>query len=185
MEIYYTPKAGLFGEPRLYSTVRVSLVDIGTNEVLESLYDEAGEYEKCIASKMAVFQTDSYPTNNLMNYFELPDNAIAENRIKHKVRSACPTVCAVGQTLYAVLKLELTDDLTDTELHIFANQIRSQYEYGWGAEFEQQNILTETGETVCLRLFHNDIEFYTASVFEKFYLNEHNLSEEAPPAFSM
>ena len=121
MKIYYTPKAGLFIDPRLYSTVRVSLVDIDTKEVLESLYDEAGEYEKCIASKMAEFQTDLYPTNNLMDYFKLPDNAAAENRIMQKIRSACPTVCAVGKTLYAVLELELTGDLTDEELHIFAD----------------------------------------------------------------
>ncbi len=177
MKIYYTPKAGLFIDPRLYSTVRVSLVDIDTKEVLESLYDEAGEYEKCIASKMAEFQTDLYPTNNLMDYFKLPDNAAAENRIMQKIRSACPTVCAVGKTLYAVLELELTGDLTDEELHIFADQIRSQYEYGWGAEFELQNILTGTGEAVCLRLFHNNIEFYTASAFKDLFSNKQSLSK--------
>ena len=56
MEIYYTPTAGLLNDPRLYSTVRVSLVDINTNEVIEALYDEAAQYEKCIASAMAAFQ---------------------------------------------------------------------------------------------------------------------------------
>ena len=89
MEIYYTRTAGLLNDPRLYSTVRVSLVDINTNEVIEALYDEAAQYEKCIASAMAAFQTDLHPTNNLMAYFELPDNTADENRIKQKVLSAC------------------------------------------------------------------------------------------------
>ena len=168
MEIYYTPTAGLLNDPRLYSTVRVSLVDINTNDVIEALYDEAAQYEKCIASAMAAFQTDLHPTNNLMAYFELPDNTADENRIKQKVLSACPTVCAVGNELYAVLELELADDLTDAELHIFVDQIRRQYEYGWGEEFEEQNIPTDTDKAVCLRLFHNDIDFCTASAFEKF-----------------
>lgn len=168
MEIYFTPTAGLLKNPRLYSTVRVSLIDVETNEVIESLYDEAAQYEKNIAREMASFQTDLHPTNNLMAYFELPDNPAAESRIKEKVLSACPTVCAVGKELYAALDLELKDDLTDTELCIFTEQIQSQYEYGWGAEFEERNILTNAGETVSLRLFHSDIDFWTASKFDEF-----------------
>ena len=199
MEIYYIPTVGLLNNPHLYSTIRASLVDIDTNEVIEALYDKAAQYEKCIANAMAAFQTDLHPTNNLMAYFELPDNAAVENQIKQKVLSACPTVCAVGKELYAVLKLELADDLTDTELRFFVNQIRSQYEYGWGEEFEEQNILTDTGEeAVCLRLFHNDIDFCTASAFESFkyvladsakenndFYGEQILSEDSQPEISM
>lgn len=167
MGIYFTPTAGLLKNPRLYSTVRVSLIDAETNEVIEALYDEAAQYEKSIAREMASFQTDLHPTNNLMAYFEIPDNPDAESRIKEKVLSACPTVCAVGKELYAALDLELKDDLTDTELYIFAEQIQSQYADGWGAEFEERNILTSTGETVSLRLFHSDIDFSTASKFNE------------------
>lgn len=184
MEIYYTPTAGLLNHPRLYSTVRISLVDVDTNEIIESLYDKAAQYEKCISREMAAFHTDLYPTNNLMAYFELPSNTVVENQIKEKVLSAHPTICAVEEELYAVLELELTDDLTETELHIFADQIRSQYEYGWGAEFELQDILTDTGEAVCLRLFHSDINFYTASAFERFR-HAQDLPEDVSPAFSM
>ncbi len=199
MEIYYTPTVGLLNNPHLYSTVRASLVDINTNEVIKALYDKAAQYEKCIANAMAAFQTVLHPTNNLMAYFELSDNAAVENQIKQKVLSACPTVCAVRKELYAVLELELADDLTDTELHTFVNQIRSQYEYGWGEEFEEQNILTDTGEeAVCPRLFHNDIDFCTASAFERFkyvladsvkekdcFDDGQILSEDSPLALSM
>lgn len=198
MKIYYTPTSGLPKDPRLYSTVRVSLVDAETNEVIEALYDEAAQYEKSIVREMAAFQTDLHPTNNLMEYFELPDDPSSESRIKGKVLSACPSVCAVGKELYGVLDLELTDDLTDAELFVFAEQIRSQYEYGWGAEFEEQNILTNTGETVSLRLFHSDIEFRTASEFNEFrnaitesvrenerICDEQELSEDSTPVLSM
>ena len=34
MEIFYTPQAGLLIDPCLYSTVRASLVDIGTQETI-------------------------------------------------------------------------------------------------------------------------------------------------------
>lgn len=167
MDAYYQPHVGLLQNPRLYSTIRAILVDEETNETVEALYDEAAKYQADIAREMAAFRTTEYPTNNLMAYFELPDDPDMEKRIKQKVRAARPTVQAEADTLYGVLELELTEDLTDQEFLCFIEQIRSQYRDGWGAEFEMLNIHTDSKDMVTLCLYHPDIEFYTADAFDR------------------
>lgn len=165
MGIHFQKMAGLLGNPHLYSTVLVCLIDAESDEVEEALYDEAAQYREDIARSMESFQTDEYPQNNLMTYFELPDEPEIEARIRQKVKTARPTVQSSGTILYASLDLELSDDLTEDELLAFVEQIRSQYRDGWGAEFELQTIESGT-DRVCLCLYHSDMEFYTASAFE-------------------
>lgn len=85
-----------------------------------------------------------------------------ERSIRQKIQSACVTVEASGPILYARLDLSMTADLTGDELDAFTAQMESQYRDGWGAEFELQTIQTEKGG-ICLRLWSDDIEFFTAA----------------------
>lgn len=187
MGIYYQRMAGLLKNPRLYSTVHVVLVDAETNEVTESLYDEAAEYQADIAREMASFRTTEYPTNNLMEDFELPDDPAVEKRIRQKISSARPTVEAVEDTLYGVLELEMADDLTEEEFLRFSEQIRSQYRDGWGAEFELLNIGTNNDEVVSLLLYQPDMDFYTADAFNRLQQQkkEQEIQTEAEQNLSM
>ena len=50
-----------------------------------------------------------------------------EAEIRRKVRAAHVTVEASGELLYARLDLDMTEDLTVSELEAFAEQIESQY----------------------------------------------------------
>lgn len=170
---------------RLFSTVRVSLLDTNTYEVVEPLYDQAAEYKEDIARAMSSFKTPEYPTHNLMHYFSLPENKQMEDSIKSKIQSALPTVQAVQKKLYAALDLTMTSDLTSDEFIAFREQIETQYRDGWGAEFELSNIPTDRGDTVCLRLYHQDIEFYTAEEFNLMYgrIDETDYDKDIGPTF--
>lgn len=177
MGINYEKMAGLLGNPHLYSTVHVCLIDAESDEVEEALYDEAAQYREDIARSMESFRTDEYPENNLMTYFKIPDDPELEAQIRKKVKTARPTVKSSGTTLYASLELELTDDLTEDEFLAFVEQIRSQYRDGWGAEFELQTIESGT-DRVCLCLYHSDMEFYTANALETW---AHQKEQESIP----
>lgn len=160
--------AGLLDNPRLFSTVRVGLLDLDSDEVTESIYDDAAQYLPEIVSTMAAFQTEQYPTNDLMHYFSLPDDPAMEAAIKAKVRSARPTTYAVNERLFAVLDLTMTADLTAKEYEAFKDQTVVHYADGWGGELEMSNIPTKSGG-ICLRLWHDEIEFYTASEFSSMF----------------
>lgn len=170
MKIQFKPMAGLMNDPCLYSTVQVGVVDQDLNEVTECLYDEATEYWNDIAEAISNFHTNSFPTNDLMCYFSLPDDRQSEHSIRQKIQSACLSVFAVNTTLFAKLKLSISADLTAAELEAFAAQIESQYKDGWGADFESQNITTRNSDVVYLRLYHDDLCFYTGSAFDDFIL---------------
>lgn len=154
--------SGLIANPHLYSTIHASLIDTETDEPIEALYDRAGQYQEIISSGIESFRTTDYPNNDLMRYFKLPDNPQMERSIRQKVQSAYVNVEASGLRLYARLDLFMTADLTDDELDAFTGQIEAQYRDGWGAEFELQTIPTERGG-ICLRLWSDDIEFFTAA----------------------
>lgn len=151
--------------PRIYSTVRVGLVDKESGEVIEALYDEAAQYQEGLALALAQFSTEEYPDGNLMRYFSLPDNLPMEAAIKGKIQEARLTAHAVGKTLYAALDLTMSADLTDEEHDAFEEQIASQYRDGWGAEFELVNF-PAGADLVYMRLYHDDLSFYTADMFE-------------------
>lgn len=182
MSLYYTVMSGLINNPRLYSTIRVGLVDADTNETIENLYDDATQFCDDIGRAMAEFKTPKYPTNNLMEYFSLPDNKQMKKSIKQKIQLAYPTVCASDKTLYAALDLSMSADLSVEEFKIFAEQIKSQYWDGWGAEFESSNILTRSKDVIYLRLYHPEIEFYTADYFEPNVLQHNNANTGQTPA---
>ena len=164
-KINYIAMSGLFQNPRLYSTVRVCLLDDDLN-VEEALYEEAAQYCEDVANELKNFRTKEYPDNNLMRYFTLSDKQI-EAEIKRKIISAFPNVKAIGKKLYAVLKLTMTADLSVNELELFAEQIKSQYADGWGGDFEIKNLLMSNSDMICLRLYHEDMSFYTGAAFEK------------------
>lgn len=157
----HEPLSGLIDHPCLYSTIFAGQVDPATGEVVDALYDEAAHYCKAISHGIKKFHTKEYPTNDLMRYFCLPDAPELETAIKRKIRSAVLTVETAGKTLYAKLKLDMTEDLTNGELEAFAAQIESQYKDGWGAEFELVNIPAGQ-DAVCLRLWHSSFSFFTS-----------------------
>ena len=158
--------SGLIQCPSISSNVFVVLLDPDTNEVLEPLYDEAGKYAADIQTFMAGFAPEKYPSNNLMTYFSLPGLSAVEASIRQKVRSAVPSVYVDGERLYAVLKLELTADLTNGELELFEAQIEKQYADGWGRALEETTIVTACGDVIAFCLWHSDIEFYEAKIFQ-------------------
>ena len=167
--------SGLIADPHLYSTVHAALVDNMEGEVIEALYDNAGQYQEAISRSMATFHAEGYLGNDLMRYFKLPDDPKMEQSIKSKVESACVTVEASGAILYARLDLSMSADLTHDELDAFTDQIESQYRDGWGAEFELLTIPAGK-EAVCLRLGHDDVTFFTAAEKNRFF--QHNQTEQ-------
>ena len=146
----------------LLSTVHLSLIDRTSGEVEEALYDNGARYAEDLRNMMEHFSTDEYPSNNLMNYFVLPTHPKIEKRIREKVLSATPGIYVDGETIYAALKLQLTEDLTQRELELFEQQIADQYENGWGGALELQDIDTACGDLICIRLWHDALEFYPA-----------------------
>lgn len=154
-----TKLSGLMDSPHLYSTLRAGLVDPETGEAIEALYDDAGQYQDAISRFMADFHSQEHPSNNLMQYFKLPDDPQMERSIKGKVHSAVATVEASGTKLYTRLDLSMTADLTDDELKAFTAQIKSQYRDGLGAELELLTIPAGK-EAVYLRLWHDEISFF-------------------------
>ena len=76
------------------------------------------------------------------------------------------------------LDLEMTEDLTVSELEAFTEQIESQYRDGWGAEVEIMNIPTADG-AVYLRLWHDGVAFFTGAAKEDF---ERQGQTIAPPS---
>ena len=172
MELYYEAMAGLLSSPHLFSTICVCRVDPETNETVEALYDEAAQYCEVIARSLDIFHTDEYSANNLMLYLHWPDDPQLEAEIRRKVHSAHITVEACGTTLYAKLELDMTGDLTVKELRSFTEQVEHQYQEGWGAEFELLNIPT-SDEPVYLRLWHDDIAFFTGAAKPRFLEKRH------------
>lgn len=156
---------GLDDCPQIISTVRVSLIDTQTGETIEMLYDEAAEYREDIAYAMTCFTTEKYPYTDLMKYFELPQDKQMEKSIKHKIQSARPTVFSVRKTLYAALNLELSCDLTAEEYEAFIKWLQVQYRDGWGAALEMKDIQITGTDAVCIRLYHEEMVFYTGEEF--------------------
>lgn len=167
MDVYYEPMSGLIDNPSLYSTIRAGIIDQGTDETKEPLYDSAAKYCTEIAQALASFYTADYPTNDLMQYFSIPEDLAMEAAIKAKIRSAHVTVEAAGELLYARLDLDMAADLTVTELEAFAEQIEAQYQEGWGGKLELFNIPTQSN-LLCLRLWHDELIFFTGAVKENF-----------------
>ena len=172
MALYYEAMAGLLADPCLYSTIRACRVDSETGETVEALYDEAGQYCEVFARSLDAFCTDEYPANDLMLYLHWPDDPQMEAAIRHKIHSAHITVEACGTTLYGKLELNMTEDLTVTELEAFTEQVECQYRDGWGAEFELITIPT-SDEPVYLRLWHEDIAFFTSASKPRFLEKRH------------
>lgn len=166
--IHYKAMSGLIDNPYIYSTVAVCIVD-DNYEVTECIYGNAAKYCNDIAQAILEYNTLDYPTNNLMYYFNLPEDEIVEKNIKQKINSAYLTVEVKGGILYAVLELDMNEDLSIDELEEFINQIDFQYKYGWGAGFELENISTKDC-IVCLRVC--DAEFYTGNALEETLANQ-------------
>ena len=157
-----TDLSRLMERPMLLSTVHLSLIDRTSGEVEEALYDHGARYAEDLRNMMEHFSTDEYPSNNLMNYFVLPTHPKIEKRIREKVLSATPGIYVDGETIYAALNLQMTEDLTQRELELFEQQIADQYENGWGGALELQDIDTACGDLICIRLWHDALEFYPA-----------------------
>lgn len=162
MDLHYEAMSGLMDNPCLFSTIRAGLIDLETGEVVDALYDEAGQYCEAISNSLDTFQTDEYPANDLMLYLHW-DQPQMEAEIRSKVRSAHITVETSGKVLYAKLELDLVKDLTAAELDAFTEQVACQYRDGWGAQFELVNIPV-SDHAVCLRLWHDEISFFTGEV---------------------
>lgn len=154
--------SGLIACPVISSTIFVVLWDDENDDVKEPLYDKAGKYASDIQKFMAGFETEEYPSHNLMDYFQLPGLAAVEASIRRKVQSAVPDVYADGEMLYGVLRLSMSADLTNGELELFQAQIAKQYESGWGGELEAAQIKTACGNTIFVCLWHDSMEFYPA-----------------------
>ena len=84
--VHCVPMSGLIDSRKLYSTLRVSLLEKEGGEVAEALYDYAACYEQDIAKAMEEFRTERFPTNDLMRYFSLPHKQL-ETAIRSKVLS--------------------------------------------------------------------------------------------------
>lgn len=196
MDKYNGKMSGLIDNPRLYSTVHVCLLDTESDEVAEALYGEAAEYKADINNAIRDFHTHDYPTNDLMRYFSLPSEKTMEASIREKVQSAKLAVCSVRNTLYAVLNLSMSADLTEEEVDAFQEQVESQYRDGWGAEFELQDIKTSGHDAICVRLCYDGVAFYTADEFDALIaqqepghkmqaLKQESQSESASPSLRM
>lgn len=146
--------------PCLLSTIYACQVDPATGEVIDVLYDKAGKYCEVISKAIRDFHTHEYPTNDLMRYFKVPDDPGMETAVREKVRSAHVGVAAVGDTLYAGLRLDLAADLTPDEMAVFTEQIGSQYRDGWGAQFEILDIPAGE-EGVAVRFWQDSVAFCT------------------------
>ena len=62
MTIRYIPMSGLIDNPKLYSTLRLNLMEGDTLEAQEALYDSGICYYQDIVQEMKNFHTDEYPT---------------------------------------------------------------------------------------------------------------------------
>lgn len=168
MHIYDTPMSGLINHPHIFSTVYVGIVERETKEVEDALYDQAAPYCKSIAKALEEYRSKDFPHQNLMRYFSLPDAPKLEHVIKEKIIGAYLTADTVDGTLFAKLDLDMREDLTVTELDVFLEQIRWQYQDGIGAEFELQDIETEEGVLLCLRLAASDLDFFTEETLKDY-----------------
>ena len=53
------------------------------------------------------------------------------------------------------------------ELTSFVKQIACQYETGWGEKLEYHDIKAKNSDVVSIRLYHDNIKFFTGEAFEK------------------
>lgn len=159
--------SGLIACPVISSSILVVLWDDENDDVDKPLYDKAGKYTADIQTFMAGFAPEKYPSHNLMDYFHLPGMAAVEASIRGKVQSAIPDVYADGETLYGVLRLSMSADLTNGELELFQQQIARQYETGWGNKLESVYIKTACGNTIFVCFWHGDMEFYPAQILKE------------------
>lgn len=151
--------SGLIANPVISSTIAVTLWVTERDEPVP-LYDQAGKYAGDIQIFMSRFCPVEYPSPNLMEHFSLPGLAAVEASIKSKVRLAIPSVYADGDTLYGILRLTMSADLTKGELELFQRQIERQYAIGWGGELEEAIIETSCGDLLYVRLWQDSMEFY-------------------------
>lgn len=78
----------------------------------------------------------------------------------------------------------MTADLTRDELEAFTAQIESQYRDGWGAELELLTIPVGK-EAVCLRLWHDEISFFSGAEAGRFEQQTGDRQDSPPPKASI
>jgi len=155
---------------RLVASVSVTLIDAVDMEVIDCIYDDAAKYEQDIRHAMQNFQTDQYPSSDLMNYFSLLDAPEMEAVIREKVHAARLDVCSIGGKLYSAVDLDLSADLLKEEVAALTDQLEQQFKEGWGAEFELADVPVEQEQGIILAVrigsFDPDMGLYPVEVAE-------------------
>jgi len=101
-----------------------------------------------------------------MTYFSLRGQRKMAKVIRSKVHAARMDVCSIGDTLYAAVDLELSEDLTKEELIAFTEQLEDQFKHGWGAEFELVDIPVAGGKEIAAWLDHSGLDICPVGVIQ-------------------
>lgn len=116
------------------------------------LYDNSAPFEHDILQALQKFHSESSSSIDLMKYFSWPSDRKVDLGVKLKIRAARLSVCTVDTTAYAVVDLEVSDELTDDEWNAFKSQLEYQYRYGWGGDFEVTDIPIGNHQMILARL---------------------------------
>ena len=138
--------------PRIFSPIWVSIGEMEEYWSPECLYDRSAPFEQHIRSALQKFHSEPSDSIDLMKYFSWPSDRETNYAVRLKIRAARLSVCAVGETAYAVVDLETTAELTEEEWDVFTRQLEYQYQDGWGAEFEATDIPIGQNKMILARL---------------------------------
>ena len=160
--------------PRIFSPIWVSIGEIEEYWSPECLYDHSAAFAQNILDALCAFHSEPSSSIDLMKFFSWPSDREMDHAVKQKIRAARLSVCAVGETAYAVVDLETTAELTDEEWDVFTRQLEYQYQDGWGAEFEVTDIPIGQNRMILARLCREELIYcYT----------EEQLKERQAPAW--
>lgn len=138
--------------PRIFSPIWVSIGEMEEYWSPECLYDRSAPFEQHIRSALQKFHSEPSDGIDLMKYFSWPSDREMNYAVRLKIRAARLSVCAVGETAYAVVDLATTAELTEEEWDVFTRQLEYQYQDGWGSEFEATDIPIGQNKMILARL---------------------------------
>ncbi len=109
--------------PRIFSPIWVSIGEMEEYWSPECLYDHSAAFAQNILDALRAFHSEPSSSIDLMKFFSWPSDREMDHAVKQKIRAARLSVCAVGETAYAVVDLETTAELTDEEWDVFTRQL--------------------------------------------------------------
>lgn len=136
-------------------------------------YEGMDEYERQMADEGHHVNPADYEDNirdKIMEDSILDGRGLAsylDDRLQDTVWSIVPDVEIIGDTLYGVFNLEITEELSQQEFRELRDYCIGQAADGWGEGFEQREIKTLDGE-IYVHFWHSEDDYFmlTEAEFE-------------------